>query len=228
MDPVLYIAVESGNIDVLMHNKDKIGVEVTPNQNTVLHIASQLGKTECVQKILSVHPLLLRRVNSSGKSAFHLAAKNGHYDVVLELASCATLLDASELESGVGAVKEMLRLTNEDEETALHEDVRYNRFDIVDFLTKEDPEYLYATNNDGETPLYVPEGGFHEFVEVILKTCKSPSYSGPGDRTTLHGVVIFKNEGIKELVDWNKSLVQKTDENGQKKSNYTLLIVGKL
>ncbi|CAK9148317.1 unnamed protein product [Ilex paraguariensis] len=106
-----------------MQNKHKTGVEVTPNQNTVLHITSQLGKTECVQEILSVHPSLLRHVNSSGEFALHLVAKNGHYDVVLKLVNCATSLDASKLEGGVGAVKEMLRLTKEDGDTALHETV---------------------------------------------------------------------------------------------------------
>ncbi|CAK9149722.1 unnamed protein product [Ilex paraguariensis] len=66
---------------------------------------------------------------------------NGHYDVVLELICCATSLDASELEGGVGATKEMLRLTNEDGDTPLHEAIRYNRFDVVEFLTKENSVY---------------------------------------------------------------------------------------
>ena len=44
MNAALYIAAKFDNIDVVQ-NKDKIGVEVTPNQNIVLHIASILGKT---------------------------------------------------------------------------------------------------------------------------------------------------------------------------------------
>ncbi|CAK9149724.1 unnamed protein product [Ilex paraguariensis] len=161
-----YTLLPNLDIDVLMQNKDKIGVKATPNRNIVLHIASQFGNKECVPEILTMHQSLLCSVNSSGKFALHLAAKNGLYLVVLTLISCATSLDASELESGVGAVKEMLRLTNEDRDTALYEIVRYNQFNVAEFLTKEDPEYSYATNNDRETPLYIAaEGGFLELVK---------------------------------------------------------------
>ncbi|CAK9148315.1 unnamed protein product [Ilex paraguariensis] len=107
MDPKLCIAAESNNIDVLVQNKEKL-VELTPHHNTVLHITSQQGHTECVSKILSMHLSLLHCVNSSGKSALHLAARNGKKDVVMALIRFAASDDGAGLESGVEAAKEML------------------------------------------------------------------------------------------------------------------------
>ena len=42
MDPSLYKASMEGNIGVLMQNKDRFKEQVTPANNTVLHITAQL------------------------------------------------------------------------------------------------------------------------------------------------------------------------------------------
>ena len=49
----------------------------------------------------------------------------------------------------------MLRMTNEDKDTALHEAVRYHHPEVVKLLIQEDPDFTYGANTEGNTPLYI-------------------------------------------------------------------------
>ena len=197
MDSTLYTAAVSGDIGVLVQNKDKLADEVTPKNNTVLHLVSHFGKTECVPDIISMVPSLIYRVNSNDESALHVATRKGHYGVVMELIRCAVSFESG-VESGVGSVKEMLRMRNKHGDTALYDAVRYKHRNVVEALTREDPEFSHPANNVGETPLYIAaERGYDDLVDVILKTCTSPTYGGPSGRTALHAAIFSDNEGTK-------------------------------
>jgi len=84
----------------------------------------------------------------------------------------------------------MLRMTNEEQDTALHEAARHIRGHVVEILTKEDPEFSYSANVHGETPLYIAasRGWFWRYMVVdgILTNCISVDYGGPNGRTALH------------------------------------------
>ncbi|CAK9169663.1 unnamed protein product [Ilex paraguariensis] len=120
-----------------------------------------------------MHKSLLRKKNSNKDSAFHMAAKNGSYDVAMALMECALGMECAV----VKFVKKMLRRKN---------------------LNKlEAPEFLHA-NNVEETPLYIAaEMGYENLVAMILKRCSSPPYSGSYGRTALHGAIISNSE-VKE------------------------------
>ncbi|GMP56158.1 hypothetical protein CsSME_00020740 [Camellia sinensis var. sinensis] len=75
MDPSLYRAAKEGNIVVLEQYVDQLEAEVTPNKNTVLHIAAQFGNSQCVREILSKNSSLLNRQNAKGDTALHVAAR---------------------------------------------------------------------------------------------------------------------------------------------------------
>ncbi|GMP56175.1 hypothetical protein CsSME_00020754 [Camellia sinensis var. sinensis] len=181
MDPGLYRAAKEGTIVVLEQYVDQLEAEVTPNKNTVLHIAAQFGNSQCVREILS---------KNSQHRSLHVAVREGHSDIVKSLIECATSLDhvLVEIESGPEITKKMLRATNDDGDTALHDAVRYRhpdlailkpfklrpKPDLVRLLIEEDPGFTYRANNADESPLYIAAGR------------GAPAYGGPAGRTALH------------------------------------------
>ncbi|KAI7981311.1 Protein ACCELERATED CELL DEATH 6 [Camellia lanceoleosa] len=221
MDSELYNAAMKGDINILKQNEEPLNLQLTSNKNTVLHIAALFGQTECVKEILKMNSSLLCQTNVKADTALHLAAREGRQDSVDALIECAKKLDAEgsvELESGSTMTKKMLRATNEDGDTALHDAVRLvpkPDSNLIRLLA-EDPEYTYMANNAGETPLYIAaERRHHQVVSQILKTCRAPAYGGPDGRTALHAAVISNNEeSTKTLLDWNKDLAKKPDMYG--------------
>ncbi|KAM7461956.1 hypothetical protein LguiA_030077 [Lonicera macranthoides] len=211
MDSKLYNAAITGNIELLGQNKDQIGVQLTQDGKTVLHLASQLGHTEAVKVILSMQRLLLSKVNSSGETALHLAARGGHACVARVLIDCARKSD-DDLESR----PHLLWEENDEGETALHEAARFNRCEVLSMLVKEDSIHKHSANKMGETPLYIAASrGFVPLVDVILNNCRAPAYSGPNGTTALHGAVVCGSEECaRKLSEWKKTMVKETDSNG--------------
>ncbi|KAF5950893.1 hypothetical protein HYC85_012886 [Camellia sinensis] len=183
-----------GNINILKLIAEHLNLQLTPNKNTVLHIAALFGQTECAKDILKMNSSLLCKTNVKGDTALHLAVREGQQDSVDALIKYVKKLDAEgsvELESGSIMTKKMLRATIEDGDTALHNVVR---------LLAEDLEYTYRANNAGETPFYIAaKRRHHQVVSQILKTCIAPAYGGPGGRTALHVTVTSNNEGPDHL-----------------------------
>lgn len=224
MDRSMYTAAMEGRqVDYLRHNKH-VNLEdaVTPNGNTLLHVTALFGAAaaaECVNVIVKSCPSLLTRANLKGETPLHIASREGHFEVVLELITSAKALE-EELESGFGGAantKKMLRLTSDNGDTALHKALRYRHVAVVKLLVEEeDPEFSHTPNKARETPLYLAaEKGLEDCVKVILKTCTSPSYSGPGSRTALHAAVIFGSEGsTMELLSWKPYLANVADQSG--------------
>ncbi|XP_034685117.1 ankyrin repeat-containing protein At5g02620-like [Vitis riparia] len=218
MDAALYEAAAYGRIDVLKQmSEDHFVVQLTPNKNTVLHIAAQFGQLDCVQYILGLNSSssLLLKPNLKGDTPLHHAAREGHLTVVKALIDAAKRLH-QEIESGVGGDKAIMRMKNEEENTALHEAVRYHHSEVVKSLTEEDPEFIYGANIAGYTLLYMAaERGFEDLVNLILGTCTSPSYSGMMGRTALHAAVIRNNQEITaRLLEWKPDLTKEVDEKG--------------
>ncbi|KAG5235489.1 ankyrin repeat-containing protein [Salix suchowensis] len=106
----------------------------------------------------------------------------------------------ADLESRAAAAKTMLRRTNGEGDTALHEAARNARGHVVEILTKEDPDFSYSANVHGETPLYIaasvgrrPEQ--HKVIDEILRNCTSVDYGGPNGRTALHAAITAGDDG---------------------------------
>lgn len=200
MDPKLFKAATEGYyLDVLQFTS-QLDTQLTPNRNTALHIAALFGKTQCVIEILRNCPSLLCRTNIKGETSLHIAASEGHCEIIcvlIEWAKAAPNDTDVEGTQGNGNAREMMRMTNEDGDTALHQAVRNGRLGVVKILTEEDPDFLHPSNKAEETPLYLAvERGWEECVSEILRTCTSASPGGPNSRTALHAAVIFNWEGI--------------------------------
>lgn len=204
MDPVLFKAAAEGDIDPFEKYQTCLDQLLTPDENTILHVylgnqSRELESTDFVDKILEMCPPLLLQANKKGEIPLHLAARYGHSKVVRVLIDCAKSVDP---ESGVTEAKKMLRMTNEEQDTALHEAARNRRSHVVEILTKEDPEFSYSANVHGETPLYIAASIMPRWseergkvIDEILTNCISVDYGGPNGRTALHAASRVRDDG---------------------------------
>lgn len=185
IDSELYDVIIKDNVDKLKKIEGRLTVrdQLTPTNNTVLHLACQYGSINCVKQILSIQDSLLLKVNSRGETALHLAAREGHYDVVVALINAA--------KSSRKGVQKLIRKANLEFETALHAAVRYNHKNVVELLVSEDPSHEHPRNGHNETPMYLATiRGHADIMETILDRCKFPTFGGPQGRTALHAAVL--------------------------------------
>ncbi|XP_019171028.1 PREDICTED: ankyrin repeat-containing protein At5g02620-like [Ipomoea nil] len=152
------------------------GLQVMPNGNTVLHVAALYGRQHFVENILlgkdnhAAALCLLFAQNKKNKSALHCAAKEDHANIVSIIISAT-----KNVKSGVG-VREMVQMTDNMMNTALHKAVRMGHLEVVkDLLVEEDDEFVYPPNNAGETPIYLAARlGFLDCLQQLLNTYKYP------------------------------------------------------
>ncbi|RVW62327.1 Protein accelerated cell death 6 [Vitis vinifera] len=225
MDDSVYEAAAKGDIDVLKKiPESEFHAQLSPKHNTILHIASEFGKIECVNWILDLpsSSFLLQRPNLNEDTPLHLAARQGHLEVVEALINAARE-PTLDIETGPGPHKVMLRMKNKGKDTALHEAVRYRNYGVVMLLIEEDPDFTYGANDSGITPLYMAvEGGFTAAVKLIIeKSSTSPSYNGLMGRTALHAAVICNDiEMTKTILEWKPDLTKEVDKNGWSPLHY--------
>ena len=212
MEPVFYNAAAEGKIEVVKKFAKPLNQLLTPNGNTVLHIhlttliEGSESSTVFVKEILRICSSLLSKANVTGETPLHIAARYGHaaiVEVLIEHAKRRQQDPESEVkvlidpESGVDkAVKEMLKMKNKENETAMHEAVRNNHLEVVKLLVENGKDISYSANDAGETPLYMAvERNYREVVLHILENCKSLTHDGPLGGTTLHAAVIWNDDG---------------------------------
>jgi len=134
-----------GNIGPFENYQTRLNQLLTPDENTILHV--YLGNqsrepefTDFVHIILEMCLPLLFQANKKGEIPLHLAASYGHSNVVRVLIDRAKALP-TDPESGVTEAKKMLRMPNEEQDTALHEAARNTQSHVVEILTNI---YIYT------------------------------------------------------------------------------------
>ncbi|KAL1804301.1 hypothetical protein ACET3Z_032948 [Daucus carota] len=234
MSDALYDAVTKDNIDVLKQmegtfyvSRQRVRRQRTPTKNTVLHLACQYGSINCVKHLLTIHGSLIGKVNLRGDLALHLAARQGHYDVVVALidaAKSSSQEPESACKKSITLIESQVRTQNVELETPLHDAVRYNHNNVVQLLVNEDPNDCYCQNKRKETPLYLASTRCYvDIITTIFNTCGwSEIDHGPAGRTALHAVVLDdgkhdilrKSECVKLLTDKHRDLIHRRDDNG--------------
>ncbi|KAJ0042649.1 hypothetical protein Pint_18936 [Pistacia integerrima] len=225
MDPKLFDAAAEGNIEPFKELRaphvelQQIVTQIL--KDTILHINIKSQKkgmvsTEFMTQILEMCPSLLLQVNAEGDAPLHVAAKCGHSTIVqLLIQRAKTEEEEIDLESGLKPEWEILKMTNNENNTALHEAVRQGSDDVVKILTeKGDPDFHHSANNLGETPLYLAAArGYDRMVIQILESCTTAAHEGPNGKTALHEAAIMC-ASVEKILEKKKSLTKVTDQHG--------------
>ena len=181
MDAGMFKAAIDGNEDVNLNL-----TQLTEGGNSVLHVAAISGKVQIARRILAIdsQPSLLYKKNRKGDTALHIAARLGHFNMIEHLITCA---NGREVE----AKMELLRMENLEKNTALHEAIKNDYYDIMQLLIKEDPGLTSLTNNAGESPLFLAvDRGFYKIAIHILEAVPECSNVGRKGMNVLHAAVI--------------------------------------
>ncbi|MBA0842785.1 hypothetical protein Goarm_002590 [Gossypium armourianum] len=241
MDVPLYKAAAEGKIEEF-DNCQGLNLESlkTPNYDNVLHVnlansertasawsfksrSTRNNRSDFVKKILGKCPLLLLQTNRKGQTPLHIAARYGRSTTVklfIESRADGDIenLGMDELE----AVREMLRLKDEESNTALHVAARYGHVGVVQaVLELEDPDFPYFVNKNHETPLYLAaKGGYRRSVTILLDKWQSTVHGGPYGRTALHAAVMSGDVETTKIILEKGDLTKETDENGHTPLHY--------
>ncbi|KAI3942298.1 hypothetical protein MKW92_024123 [Papaver armeniacum] len=191
------------------------------NGNTPLHITARFGSKEIVSMFID----LARNCHSND---YHDQRKdedhNGNdIDVDRGITSTESLPDA-EKAATLNNVEQLVRIANKNNNTALHEALRYKAGSGIPLLLRRaDPGFEYFANDYGETPLYLAvHSADFDLVEHIFNICPTQSYGAPGGRTAVHALALLNgNSGsASKLVHLLRHLLNEVDQNGRTALHY--------
>uniref|UniRef100_A0A2N9GGL1 Uncharacterized protein n=1 Tax=Fagus sylvatica TaxID=28930 RepID=A0A2N9GGL1_FAGSY len=194
MDAGLFNAAILGNVSFFEGNK---GEHLNLNQvadrgNSILHVAAKFEKLQIMEMVLERQPSLFYKTNRKGNTALHIAASLGYFDMTKHLITFAKVKE-------VGKKMELVRMTNNVKNTAVHEAIINDHYAIVELLISEDPELALFTNNAGDSPLFLAvDRGFCRIALHILEVVPKCSYGRRERMNVLHAAVISRAESAKE------------------------------
>ncbi|CAL2254475.1 unnamed protein product [Prunus armeniaca] len=220
MDPRLYRSAKSGDIyflKQLLNDNPSLLYQLTPRENTSLHIAVQFGDSNVVAEIYSRCRSLLTQQNLDGDTPLHVAARIGCFSIFNDLVREILSMSQEDFRNANDGMFETLRMGNRGKNTVLHEVVRNGHIKLVQFLLTIDPKLASIENDAGESPLYLAaRGGMFEILNQILKSTASSAHGGSDGRTALHAAVVEKHFDIVEtLLRFKQQLIKETDHQGR-------------
>ncbi|KAK3610335.1 hypothetical protein CHS0354_029805 [Potamilus streckersoni] len=88
----IHVALRMGKLEIFkfLYNLKKEPQSSLPYGDSTLHMACRLGRIEFVKYILQTNIDILNRQNDIGRSPLHVAAENGHLDIVSNLVSAGS------------------------------------------------------------------------------------------------------------------------------------------
>lgn len=150
-----------------------------------LHDAAEQGNLGAVKKALSQDPGLINVRNEGGRTPLHLAAVNGHKDVVLQL-----------IQKGA----DVNLKSQKNKRSPLHYAAWKGHAEVVQLLLKKGAE-VDSREIDGETPLYY--GGASGNLQVI-KLLVAKGARVKGEKSTLNTTpltyAVYRNGGSVDIV----------------------------
>ncbi|TYI88524.1 hypothetical protein E1A91_D04G216300v1 [Gossypium mustelinum] len=184
-------------------------------------------RSDFIEQILTKCPSLLLQTNAKGQTPLHVAARYGHSAIVkLLIKSCAKPRDGDLEKLGtdqVNAVREMLRIRDQESNTALHEAARCGNVEVVKALLEfEDPDFRYSANEKQETPLYIAaRRGSGRLLTLLYDKFKSTPHGGSHGRTALHAAAMAGDaEAVKVILKKKGNLTKERDEDGHTPLHY--------
>ncbi|KAJ8627915.1 hypothetical protein MRB53_021222 [Persea americana] len=200
---------------------------LTPQRNTVLHIAVEFGHQNIVEKVIQLCPSLISQHNSKGDTPLHVAARAGHLGLTQLLTPALNLEEGNPtLEEGnpvrhAGSV--VLRMRNLEGNNPIHEALKKSHGEVALHLLayEERHELACEVNVAEESLLYLAaEAGLDEVVQKIID---GGDYStrGPDGQNPLHIAVIKGRSGVvKILLDKESKFIPQADRFGNTVLHY--------
>ncbi|KAK1285266.1 hypothetical protein QJS10_CPB20g01325 [Acorus calamus] len=229
MDPKLYKSAMLGNTILLkeiIEEADQLDLllQLTPQNNTALHIVAKHGHCDFASELLRKSPALLFQPNSDGDLPLHLATQGGHKSLVnLFLDSLKKSPPrATDLENN-GAASALCRTSNSKGNNVLHDALRCGYEEVAVALMEFDPSLADSVNLAGESPLFMAsELGQMVAVESIVSSGSSSfSREGSNGRTPLHASVIGGHLDITRLlIEKLPDLINQVDKWGRNVLHY--------
>ncbi|KAA8524416.1 hypothetical protein F0562_010860 [Nyssa sinensis] len=235
VNPVIYKAVIAGDINGLLGALDpehSLLRQVSPRENTVLHIAASIGHEHLVGPILNRYPDHFRSKNTKGDLPLHLAASAGHLSTVQSLISNARQFASSNSENSearVEEIKEVVKEANEEENTPLHLALKNHHYQVAVFLFNQNQEASCCLNKEKKSPLYLAvEAGYLELVSLMMEyiiQSDNPDERLKSGTSIVHAAIgTRKRELLDKLLRCRSSLIDSVDENGRTPLSYAASI----
>ncbi|TVU17325.1 hypothetical protein EJB05_33350, partial [Eragrostis curvula] len=190
------------------------GVTLDSEEDSTLHVVAASGDSvqylQCAELIYAKAGHLLDAGNKNGDTPLHCAARAGNPNMVSRIIELAT-----HERDDKKRVLELLRKMNRIGETPLHGAVRSANREVLEKLMSEDPELVHLPG-DGVSPLYLAFSlGKLDFAwELIQRSSKKLSYSGPDGRNVLH-IAVFQHKELSTLVEICKDEVVEVQHGNQ-------------
>ncbi|KAA8525051.1 hypothetical protein F0562_011455 [Nyssa sinensis] len=194
MDHAIYKAAITGNLDVFVVALDdlegSILDQISPQKNTILHIAASRGHDHLVKPILRRRQRLFKLKNSVGDLPIHLAASSRHQSTVQYLISEAKEKD----------VKDGLKAANQEGNTLLHLAFKNRHKEVAKLLFVKNKEASCCLNKEDKSPMYmVVEAGYLHLVTVMITYCYNTKMNNSGKmrqgKSIVHAATETRNKG---------------------------------
>ncbi|CAN6245124.1 unnamed protein product [Urochloa humidicola] len=160
---------------------------------------------------------------SGDNTPLHQAARSGNLRMLFHL---VTMLG---LESGHDSVVEVVRKTNERQETALHMAVSVGDKDMVKLLLWVGPRLGHIACHE-TSPIYLAVSQGDKDIAQQLHNASGPdadpmsSYSGPGEQNALHAAVLHGEVMTQMVLGWKKNLSTRKDQNGSSPLHFAVSV----
>ncbi|CAB4302335.1 unnamed protein product [Prunus armeniaca] len=165
----------------------------SPENNTFVHIAVTFGHAQLAAEILQLHKPLLLEKNFEGDTALHIAAKTGDVDATNTLLSEAR--GTTDVENN-DDVLTLLRMKNNEENTALHEALIGGHQSAAKRLIEADPAVSLYTNKEQKSALYLAvEQGFVEILKIMNERAVDKNTQIQGNSPLLAAIHGCHNKG---------------------------------
>ncbi|VAI78970.1 ankyrin repeat-containing protein At5g02620-like [Triticum dicoccoides] len=231
MDPALHAAAVKGSVASLRmlaaERPDILGSK-TPQENTALHIAAELGHAGFAEEALGVDHKLLVTKNADGDTPLHLAARSGKVDMVELLITHARVLPSeqpqhspaaahrkhvdghtgkpSPTSPGTGSTEALgpLLIANKAGDTPLHQAVQHGWSAVALKLLDAEPSCGHALDAKKQSPLHIAaREGLADVVSKIVSHPWVRERFFPSDSvsgTALHQAVLGGHSRVVEIL----------------------------
>ncbi|KAJ8645321.1 hypothetical protein MRB53_007069 [Persea americana] len=227
MDVQLHKAAREGDINLLTrfleNSQPDLTRNVTPQNNTALHIAVAFGHQQIVREMIDREPSLISQPNSNGDTPLHIAARADNLTLTKFLTPTLEEGASWRLDGVEASTKENL-----DGYTALREALRMGKDQVALHLLRFDTqsrEVAQYVTEAGESLLYLAsEAGLTRVVNEMIDRGNF-STQGRHGQNPLHIAVITGQLGVVKLLkDRAPGLIKEVDDFGKTTLHYASII----